>query len=166
MDGRFGSFHSQIYLGIFICLLLLFIFRVVIIELLVAKLYKVLTCDCCRKHRDKLYAEGERKYTFSEDIFNEMEIGNLQELYKRSCKDLDEYKDLMKTHDCTALKMDEKMKDKHMDQLKARILHIERSTDNHLLRLLKGNAKAPNPTQKAKYMAYNINDKHLLLVAN
>lgn len=113
-----------------------------------------------------MFSAANKKYNFSEDIYNELEIGYLTELYRRSGRDLDEYKEIVKTFDHTALKVDEKTMRKHMDQLKARIKHIESAVDNHLMRLLKGNAKAPNPSQKKKYMSYNINDKLHLLLAN
>ena len=106
-------------------------------------MYKVFTCGCCRKHRDKLFSDAHKKYNFSNDIFNELEIGYLTELYRRSGRDLDAFKELCKKSDSLAifLDIDDNIKSKHMEQLKIRIKNIELAADNHLMRLLKGNAK-------------------------
>jgi len=82
--------------------------------------------------------KNKKRDNFSEDIFRELEISNLTELYKRSCRDLNEYKELVATAKIDETKFDKQKQWNHMDHLKLRITHIEQTTENHLDRLLRG----------------------------
>ena len=97
IEERFKSAHSQLYFAVIILFVLLFIFQNFIIKVFLKYLFKFLSCQCCRKEDFDLALKNKRRDNFSQDIFKELEISNLTELYKRSCRDLNEYKEMLQT---------------------------------------------------------------------
>ena len=83
-------------MAVFIFLLVLYLFKNFVLEVFFKFLVKFFTCSCFRKveNRNSLVVPL-KKENFSEDILFEMEISQLSQLYKRSARELNEYKELL-----------------------------------------------------------------------
>ena len=98
LKDRFSSSHSQLYAALFICLLILYLLQEFIIRMLARFLLVTLTCSCLRKASASLLASKSAKdhSLDSKDIFKELDIHSLTELYKRCSRELNEYKEMVK----------------------------------------------------------------------
>lgn len=99
---------------------------------------KFLTCEVCRKRggaKETLAIKGQAEHSCC-DILHEFDISNLTELYKRSCRDLNEYKAML-AHDTFDKELfDLKSQAAFTRRLKQRIGQLERTIDQHLIKLL------------------------------
>mmetsp|Transcript_28135 Transcript_28135/g.42560 ORF Transcript_28135/g.42560 Transcript_28135/m.42560 type:complete len:228 (-) Transcript_28135:280-963(-) len=134
-EDRFISAYSIIYLAGFTILIILYVFKNFVVEWLFKYLLKAALCSCCRKHSralQKFVIEKDHFY-LSDDIYKELEISQLIELYKRCSRELNEYNDF--TNHSQEFYISDLYRWFQMEQ-KARLKNIETTIDDHMAHLL------------------------------
>lgn len=92
--NRFNAQHSQVYLAIFILILFLYCLKRFFLNKVDKFVSSVFCCGMCRKQKEELATS--KDYTVqSDNIFKELDLSQLAELYKRSNRELNDYKELI-----------------------------------------------------------------------
>jgi len=166
MEGRFESTHARIYLAIFLALVFLYIIKQCVLRKVSVVLAKVLLCRSCRKKENERSSKEEAKAhrSMCDNIFNEFDIAQLTELYKRCTRELNDYKDLINTQNLEKSKFSRNLAEAHKAKLVWRIRSIEAVIDNHLKLLLHRANKSDQAYQK--YIKFTYFQKLVLLMVN
>lgn len=126
----------------------------------------VVLCGCCRKQKAK-QETAKDIFVISDNVYKEMELSQLAELYKRATRELNDFKELMAEPETNALKqrLSKQFLDHHAQKLVARLKAIEWVIDNHL-KLLLYNKGAPRNNIYERYNKYSYFKKMMMLMAN
>lgn len=90
-QDRFDSTHSRLYLAIFIMLVLMYCMKRFVFKKLDIVLRMVVLCGCCRKVNVKQEISKDY-FVLSDNVFKELDLSQLAEMYKRATRELNDYK--------------------------------------------------------------------------
>lgn len=93
-DGRFRTTHTQLYLAVLIFIVILYCLKRFVFRKLDIFFKTVLLCGFCRKKQARLELTRDF-FTLSDNIYKELDLYSLQELYKRATFDLNSFKKLI-----------------------------------------------------------------------
>lgn len=108
ISSRFKSTHSQLYLAVFVLLVLIYLFQTIILSFVKQIFVKFLFCGICRKKQATAVIDE----VTSEDIFRELSIASLTDLFKRVTSEYDEFKDMVRTSNYDKSKMADEVQQK------------------------------------------------------
>ena len=135
MEDRLSSTHAQLYVVILALIVILYLFKNIIIDMLGKYIVKLLCCRVCRKKRASI--EGQAAHVvLSNDILKDIELTQFKQLYNRAVTELNDYKELVNTSSYDKSKFDEPTKFTFLNYMKARIERMEQVIDFHMINLL------------------------------
>lgn len=93
---RFSSFHGQLYLALFIIIILVYMFHTIVIEFVGKILISIICCKCFRKHKGG-DTDNQLGVDSQSDFYKDLSLSELSEFYKRINKEYIKFKETFTT---------------------------------------------------------------------